>query len=178
VLLAVIAFIASLPALVLAAYLIRHRQWSGLKSLCVFFAFAAALNAALYFSIWTYVSRSVCDIMDNSAIAANGKGAAATAKIEACTFVGTVENYWIELEVHPRWLFWRSKTLIDYAPRGNQIPLLNWIDDETLSIELGEVSWVSPRIDQVGHVHIIYSYDLIASPNFREDQGNSSVKVR
>jgi hypothetical protein len=37
-------------------------------------------------------------------------------------------------------------------------PVLRWIDDKNLSVDLGKVTWLTPQIDHLGHVKISYSY--------------------
>jgi hypothetical protein len=46
---------------------------------------------------------------------------------------------------------------------------LRWIDDNTLSIDLGKVYWVSSRLHKVGSVRIIYTYEMIDRPPISDD---------
>jgi hypothetical protein len=49
--------------------------------------------------------------------------------------------------------------LVRYEPRNDQdAPVLRWIDDKNLSVDLGEVTWLTPQIGQLGRVKISYSY--------------------
>jgi hypothetical protein len=49
--------------------------------------------------------------------------------------------------------------LVTYEPRNNQVaPVLQWLDDDHLSVDLGEVRWLTPQIGQLGHVKISYTY--------------------
>ena len=49
--------------------------------------------------------------------------------------------------------------LVTYEPRNNRdAPILRWIDDENLSVELGEVTWLTPQIHHLGRVTISYTY--------------------
>ncbi|HEY4848549.1 MAG TPA: hypothetical protein VIH87_12355 [Methylocella sp.] len=39
-----------------------------------------------------------------------------------------------------------------------EYPKFRWIDDDTLSIDLGKVEWISRKVDKVGSIRITYSY--------------------
>ena len=39
-----------------------------------------------------------------------------------------------------------------------QEPGLRWIDDDHVSVGLGEVTWLTPQFGQLGHVKISYTY--------------------
>jgi hypothetical protein len=45
----------------------------------------------------------------------------------------------------------------DQGPNSRE-PGLRWLDDDQLSVDLGEVKWLTPQIGQLGHVKISYSY--------------------
>lgn len=79
--------------------------------------------------------------------------------MQVCTWIGNVVNYYATVQIHEYPRVWPKKTLIDYEPAGGgRDPILRWIDDDTLSIDLGEVRRVGSRIDKVGHIHINYAY--------------------
>ena len=45
-------------------------------------------------------------------------------------------------------------------------PKFHWIDDDTLIVDLGKISWLRSPVDKVG-IHITYSYikaDIKAEP--------------
>jgi hypothetical protein len=37
-------------------------------------------------------------------------------------------------------------------------PVLRWNDDKNLSVDLGQVTWLTPQISQLGRVTISYTY--------------------
>jgi len=37
-------------------------------------------------------------------------------------------------------------------------PVLRWIDDKNLSVDLSQVTWLTPQISQLGRVTISYTY--------------------
>jgi len=96
--------------------------------------------------------------MNNSAGVANGRGDVVEGRVQACTLIGTVENYFITLQIHIHPRFYPRRTLIGYSPVGDHDPVLRWIDDNTLSVDLGKVSWVSARLDKVANIRIVYNY--------------------
>jgi len=52
-----------------------------------------------------------------------------------------------------------DSVLVRYEPRNDQdAPVLRWINDKNLSVDLGEVTWLTPQISQLGHVKITYTY--------------------
>jgi hypothetical protein len=49
--------------------------------------------------------------------------------------------------------------LVYYEPRNNKdTPILRWTDAQNLSIDLGEVNWLTPQISHLGRVKISYTY--------------------
>jgi hypothetical protein len=36
--------------------------------------------------------------------------------------------------------------------------VLTWVDDDHLLVDLGEVAWLTPQFDQLGHVAVGYTY--------------------
>jgi hypothetical protein len=52
-----------------------------------------------------------------------------------------------------------DSVLVFYEPRNNRdAPVLQWEDDDHLSVDLGEVTWLTPQINHLGRVTISYSY--------------------
>jgi hypothetical protein len=54
----------------------------------------------------------------------------------------------------------RRKRCYDPAGPGHE-PALRWLNDATLSVDLGRVYWVSSRANRVGNIHIIYIYSKV-----------------
>jgi hypothetical protein len=52
-----------------------------------------------------------------------------------------------------------DSVLVFYEPRNDRdTPVLRWLDNDHVSVDLGEVKWLTPQIGQLGHVKISYSY--------------------
>ncbi|MGH6839213.1 MAG: hypothetical protein ACREDT_10535 [Methylocella sp.] len=49
--------------------------------------------------------------------------------------------------------------LVYFEPRNNRDPpVLRWIDAQNLSVDLGEVKWLTPQVGKLGRVKISYTY--------------------
>ena len=97
-----------------------------------------------------------CDegpVTDRSAT--NARGDVVEEYIKACTGIGTVVDYSIVLQRHG---VEKTATLAEYDDAGYAYPKFQWIDDDTLVIDLGKVSWVRSLVYKVGSIHITYSY--------------------
>ncbi len=162
---AAVGFIITAPVLAATAFgICKWRRSGDMKCFVEFFILGIALNALLVEAGSAYLVHSSCDFMENSSPAINSRGDKAQAQLEACKMVGSFENYSIRLQAHVSWPFWPSETLIEYAPQGDDEPVLSWLDDDTLSVDLGRVVWVSHALEHVGNTHIRYNYILIGSP--------------
>jgi hypothetical protein len=42
--------------------------------------------------------------------------------------------------------------------RIGDTPVLRWIDDKNLNVDLGEVKWLAPQIDHLDPIKISYTY--------------------
>ncbi len=50
--------------------------------------------------------------------------------------------------------------LVYYEPQNRKVPpVLNWLDENHLNVDLGKVSWLTPQVGQRGSVTITYSYN-------------------
>ncbi|WP_139223562.1 hypothetical protein [Methylocapsa palsarum] len=117
---------------------------------------AVFLNLAIFAGQFLYVVGNPCDDMKSSPGAVNQRGDIAEARVQACTLIGTVENYYVTLQIHIYPRLYPKKILVGYSPVGDHDPILRWIDDNTLSVDLGKVSWISSRPDRVGNIRILY----------------------
>lgn len=135
----------------------------GLKWLGVFFVLAVALNAGVVAARLAGIVINSCDLIDTSAPVANHRGDTAQGRLKACKILASTEDYSVVLRSHAIWALW-PKTLIDYSPVGDDDPALRWIDEKTLSVDLGKVSWVSPRLDKAGDIKVVYTYSIVDAP--------------
>ena len=132
-----------------------------LKWISIVIILAILLNATIFVGKFAYAVRNSCDYSFPYPLAINTRGDRAEGQIETCTLIGTIINYSVTLQIQSDRRIWPRKTLIGYSPAGDHDPILRWIDDNTLSVDLGKVSWVSPRLDKVGSVGILYSFVMV-----------------
>jgi hypothetical protein len=85
----------------------------------------------------------------------NSRGDAVEAYIKACTGFGTIVDYSIVLQLHGDE---KITKLAEYDDARYDYPKFRWINDDTLSIDFGKVSWFSPKTGKVGSIHITYVY--------------------
>ncbi|MGO9672990.1 MAG: hypothetical protein ACLPSF_02275 [Methylocella sp.] len=90
--------------------------------------------------------------------ASNGRGDTVGEYIDVCTGFGTVADYSIVLQPQGEN---RDITLLRHENTRDGFPKIRWIDDNTVSVDLGEVDWVSwwPR-RSFGDIRINYTYRL------------------
>ncbi|HUI21887.1 MAG TPA: hypothetical protein VLZ74_12695 [Methylocella sp.] len=104
---------------------------------------------------------SGCDegpVTDNSAT--NTRGDVVEEYIKACTQIGTFVDYSIVLQRHGAE---KTTTLAEYDDAQYDYPKFQWIDDDTLVIDLGEVRSVWSQVDKIGSIHITYVYTETAT---------------
>ena len=142
----------------------RTPRW---RAVVIFLIIGASALALLYVGTFIVVGDpGSCDsgVLD-SIQAENARGDTARAEIEICNFFATVVNTSISLQLHDAARIWPRKTLIAFEWADNSgEPVLRLIDDNTLSVDLGEVYWVSSRLDKIGSVRIIYTYSEVDRP--------------
>ncbi|MGC2224738.1 MAG: hypothetical protein WA624_21450 [Methylocella sp.] len=49
-----------------------------------------------------------------------------------------------------------AKLVVRFKPR--EWPALHWLDEDRLQVDLGEVRSLSPQIDQVGPIHVTFTF--------------------
>lgn len=138
--------------------------WRVLKWTVNSFSIVCALTVVLFLGLIAYLSRNTCDDTAPSPVVRNSRGDTAEGQVQVCTWIGTVVNSYITIQVHEPTRIWPKKTLIDYDSADNRDPVLRWLNDATLSVDLGRVYWVSSRANRVGNIHIIYIYSKVDPP--------------
>ncbi len=73
----------------------------------------------------------------------------------ACTGIGTIVDYSVVLQAHGAAT---ATTLVEFDEPYSGYPKFHWIDDGSLSIDLGKVGWISPRTGKIGSIRISYAY--------------------
>jgi hypothetical protein len=88
--------------------------------------------------------------------AKNGRGDFVEDRVRDCAIIGSAAEDRIGLRLA------NTEAMIalvyyDQGPKPRE-PVLRWLDDDRLSVDLGEVNWLTPQIGQLGHVKISYTY--------------------
>jgi hypothetical protein len=97
-----------------------------------------------------------CDegpVTDRSAT--NARGDVVTEYEKACTGFGTVVDFSIVLQLRGDE---KLATLVTHSDPQYGYPKFRWISDDSLSIDLGDVEWVSRKTDNIDTIHITYAY--------------------
>ena len=141
-----VGFAVAAPLFFFAAYALGRNKlhWAPmtlriLKWIAISLSLALAVGGALFIGTLAYQLRNACDDMTTSPLVANSRGDRAQGRLQACTFVGTVENYYITIRMENAPSLSPDKKLLDYGPVDDREPLLRWIDDNTLGVDLGKV---------------------------------------
>lgn len=141
--------------------------WRVLKWALICYASIIGVGGAIVIGTIFYIVNSApCDsALLDSIEAENLRGDTARAEIEICNFFDTIVNTSISLQLNGATGILPKKTLIgyEYADSASD-PILRWVDDNTLSVDLGKVYWISSRITRWGPVRIIYSYSVVNRP--------------
>ncbi len=83
-------------------------------------------------------------------------GVLAEAMARYCAFIGLPNEKRLGLHLSDDS---GDSVLVYYEPRSNRdAAVLRWLDGDHLSVDLGEVTWLTPQIGQLGHVKISYTY--------------------
>jgi hypothetical protein len=87
----------------------------------------------------------------------NARGDVVEEYERACTGFGTVVDYSIVLQLRGDE---KTTTLVEHDRLYYEYPKFRWINDDTLSIDLGKVEWISRKVDKVGSIRITYTYAM------------------
>jgi hypothetical protein len=84
------------------------------------------------------------------------RGVLALAMARWCAFIGMPNETRLGLHLSGES---GDTVLVYYEPRNNRDPpVLRWVDAQNLSVDLGEVKWLTPPIGHLGRVTISYTY--------------------
>jgi hypothetical protein len=84
--------------------------------------------------------------------AKNGRGDLVEGQARVCSIFSSEDRIGLMLADKVDFI-----ALVYYGPNSRE-PGLRWLDDDQLSVDLGEVTWLTPQIDHLGHVKISYTY--------------------
>jgi hypothetical protein len=87
----------------------------------------------------------------------NTRGDVAAENLRVCFGLGAFVDYSITLHTRESE---KGMKLVEYDPSSDATApvTLRWIDNDTLSVDLGNVRSVWSKVDKVGSIHIIYSH--------------------
>ncbi len=143
--------------------------WRVVKWTLIAYASIVGVGAAIVIGVVFYVVNSGPDSCSSGVLdsieTANARGDAARAEKKNCFLFAAFVNTSISLQLHDANGISPKKTLIDFEFADNAgDPILRWVDDNTLSVDLGKVYWVSSRFTRWGQVRIIYTYSVVNQP--------------
>jgi hypothetical protein len=84
---------------------------------------------------------------------ANARGDVAEIAVHGC-ILGLINRQYF-VRVRPADAS-RAKLVVRFKPK--ELPALHWLDGEHLQADLGQVTSISPQIDQAGPIHITFTY--------------------
>jgi hypothetical protein len=88
--------------------------------------------------------------------AKNERGDFVEDQVRDCAIIGSAADNRIGLRLADMQDF-IALVYYDYGPKPHA-PVLQWEGDDHLSVDLGEVTWLTPQINHLGRVTISYSY--------------------
>jgi hypothetical protein len=89
------------------------KLWRMLKWTVISFSIVCALTVALFLGLIAYLSRNTCDDTAPSPVVRNSRAHTAEGQVQVCTWIGTVLNSYITMQIHKPTRIWPKKTLID-----------------------------------------------------------------
>jgi hypothetical protein len=114
-----------------------------------------ALILAFYYfgdwilAVWPYPA---CSEWPKSRLA-NARGDVAEIAVRGC-ILGLINRQYF-VRVRPAGSA-SANLVVRFKPKDS--PVLHWLDDDRLKVDLGRVSALSPQIEQVGQVHVTFTY--------------------
>jgi hypothetical protein len=145
--------------------MLSARQSAEMKLLRWFewIAFAASALLLLYVayvagtSIYALGSKLInpCDMAYGNS-AENGRGDVLEGQTRDCALIGSAAQDRIGFKLADEEDF---VALVYYGMAAKaREPAFSWVDDDHLTVDLGEVDWLTPQIRQRGHVTISFTY--------------------
>jgi hypothetical protein len=131
-----------------------------IRRLIEWIAFAASSAVILYasFAAFDYTLDPGLDncVHAREAPVTSERGVRAEAMARYCTFFGVPNEKRLSLHLSDDS---GDSALVSYEPRNDRdAPVLHWLDEVHLSVDLGEVTWLTPQIRHLGRVTISHSY--------------------
>ena len=76
------------------------KLWRMLKWTAISFSIVGALTVVLFLALIAYLSRNTCDDTAPSPVVRNSRGDTAEGQVQVCTWIGTVVNNYITIQIH------------------------------------------------------------------------------
>ncbi|HTV31541.1 MAG TPA: hypothetical protein VME69_00270 [Methylocella sp.] len=111
------------------------------------------LPLSIALGIFTADSSGCDEFIDHGS--SNTRGDVVEEYMRACTGFGTVVDNSIILQLSTTG---KAITIALYDDAQEKYPQFQWIDDDTLAVDLGTIRWVTVRHRKVGSIHISYEY--------------------
>ncbi|MGH6811577.1 MAG: hypothetical protein ACREDM_04290 [Methylocella sp.] len=96
-----------------------------------------------------------CEIAHGN-FAENGRGDSVEYQVRDCSIIGSASEERVGLRLADTEGF-AALVYYDQGPKPREV-VLHWFDDDHLSVDLGEVNWLTPQIGHLGRVTISYTY--------------------
>ncbi len=131
--------------------LLRWFEWIAFTASALLVAYVA--GAVVY--VFGPKLINPCDMAYGNS-AKNGRGDMVEDQVRDCALFGSAAEERIGLKLADEEDF---IALVYYGGVSNTTePVFSWVDEDHLSVDLGEVTWLTPQITELGHVNISYRY--------------------
>jgi hypothetical protein len=87
----------------------------------------------------------------------NTRGDVVQEYIKVCTGFGSFADYSIVLQLHGNE---KPTTLVEDSDPQQDYPKFRWLDDDSLMIDLGKVSWLQSQVHKARSIKITYVYSM------------------
>lgn len=131
----------------------------------VFVFYAGSLIVFSFGLLLFFLALRIANSCDDASgeTARNLRGDIVKEKLTICTGIGTVINHSVVLLPLEPSFVWKTLTLAKYEPVSELSPVFRWIDNDRLTIDLGQVRDVWSMVDKGGSIHITYSYSKVGT---------------
>jgi hypothetical protein len=132
--------------------LFRWLEWTAFAA-SVFILLRVANGVATFLYLFGVDPFEPCVIAHGN-FAKNGRGDLVEGQARVCSIFSSEDRIGLSLADKVDFI-----ALVYYGQDPNsREPGLRWLDDDRVSVDLGEVTWLTPQIDHLGHVKISYTY--------------------
>jgi hypothetical protein len=137
---------------------VNQKIWKFVKWAIISLVLIFIASVAGWFGLVVYLFSGGCDEGPYSDWrSANTRGDVVAGYIRACTGIGTVVDHSIALQLHgeENWI-----KLVEHDDPMYHYPKFQWLNDDTLMIDLGKVGWINSPVYKLGSINIGYVYSM------------------